>query len=79
MFKLKYTVTAMTGCVAVLWSLHALACATCGCSLVNDGITGYLSSSGWRVNVDAVYLNQDGLRHGFQKNVEMILLNSSVF
>jgi hypothetical protein len=42
--------------------LTAHACATCGCSLSTDAATGYSSQSGWRVNLEYDYIDQDLLR-----------------
>lgn len=42
----------------------AHACATCGCTLSTDAATGYSTASGWRVNVDYTFIDQDRLRHG---------------
>jgi len=42
----------------------AHACATCGCTLSTDAATGYSTQSGWRVNLEYAYLDQDELRHG---------------
>lgn len=42
----------------------AHACATCGCTLSTDAATGYSTASGWRINLDDTYINQDRLRHG---------------
>ncbi|HTD29319.1 MAG TPA: transporter, partial [Xanthomonadaceae bacterium] len=44
--------------------LSAHACATCGCSLSTDAATGYSSQSGWRVNLEYDYIDQDQLRGG---------------
>jgi len=44
--------------------LTALACATCGCTLSTDAATGYSSQSGWRVNLEYDYIDQDELRGG---------------
>ena len=41
-----------------------LACATCGCTLSYDGAMGYSSSTGWRINVEYDFINQDQLRSG---------------
>lgn len=45
----------------------AQACATCGCTLSTDAATGYSTVSGWRVNLDYTFINQDQLRHGHRK------------
>src|SRR5690348_16048331 len=47
-----------------LLPLTAQACATCGCTLSTDAATGYSAQSGWRVNLEYAFLNQDELRHG---------------
>jgi hypothetical protein len=58
----KYKLLILLGLTAV--SSEALACASCGCSLSNDPITGYTESAGWRVNLDYTFINQNQLRHG---------------
>ncbi|WP_284333423.1 transporter [Dyella flagellata] len=42
----------------------AHACATCGCTLSTDAATGYSTMSGWRINLDYTYIDQNQLRHG---------------
>ena len=42
----------------------AQACATCGCTLSTDAATGYSTQSGWRINLDYTYIDQNQLRHG---------------
>jgi hypothetical protein len=42
----------------------AHACATCGCTLSTDAATGYSTVSGWRINIDYTYIDQNELRHG---------------
>lgn len=42
----------------------ALACASCGCSLSSDPITGYTETEGWRINLDYTFINQNQLRNG---------------
>lgn len=44
--------------------VSALACATCGCALSTDAATGYSASSGWRVNLQYDYIDQNQLRNG---------------
>jgi hypothetical protein len=57
-------------CAVALWVTAffaaplAQACATCGCTLSTDAATGYSAQSGWRVNLEYAWLNQDELRHG---------------
>src|SRR5580698_4823934 len=42
----------------------AWACATCGCTVNADAVMGYTTESGWRVNVEYDYIDQDQLRSG---------------
>ena len=42
----------------------AWACATCGCTVNSDAAVGYSTGSGWRLNLEYDYLNQDELRTG---------------
>ncbi len=53
----------------------ALACATCGCTLSTDAATGYSTASGWRVNVDYTFIDQDQLRHGNSKATPSQVVN----
>jgi hypothetical protein len=41
-----------------------LACATCGCSMSSDAAMGYSDASGWRINLEYDFINQDQLRSG---------------
>ncbi|MFC3651270.1 transporter [Dyella humi] len=45
----------------------AYACATCGCTLNTDAATGNSTMTGWRINIDYTYIDQDQLRHGSRK------------
>jgi hypothetical protein len=47
-----------------MFSLHAMACASCGCSLTPDAATGFSSAAGWRVSLEYDYLDQNQLRNG---------------
>ncbi|MGC2031364.1 MAG: hypothetical protein WA642_15195 [Steroidobacteraceae bacterium] len=40
------------------------ACATCGCTVNSDGAMGYSATTGWRVNLEYTYIDQDELRIG---------------
>ncbi len=40
------------------------ACATCGCTVNSDAAMGYSAASGWRVNLEYTYIDQDELRAG---------------
>ena len=42
----------------------ALACATCGCTLSADAAAGYSALTGWRLNLEMDYIDQDQLRSG---------------
>ncbi|HEY2345180.1 MAG TPA: transporter [Xanthomonadaceae bacterium] len=54
----------LAGALVALLPAHALACATCGCTLSTDAAAGYSSQPGWRINIDYSYIDQDSLRHG---------------
>lgn len=54
-------------CAAGLLPGLAQACATCGCTLSTDAATGYSTASGWRINIDYTYIDQNQLRHGSGK------------
>jgi hypothetical protein len=49
---------------AVCAAPAAWACATRGCTVNSDAAMGYATDSGWRLNVEYDYLNQDELRTG---------------
>jgi hypothetical protein len=40
------------------------ACATCGCTINSDAAMGYSATTGWRVNLEYTYIDQDQLRIG---------------
>ena len=44
--------------------LPVWACATCGCTVNTDAAMGYSSASGWRVNLDYTFIDQNQLRSG---------------
>jgi hypothetical protein len=52
------------------------ACATCGCTVNSDAAMGYSSSSGWRVNLEYTYINQDELRSGTSSSGPAAVVNS---
>ncbi len=62
-FRLAALTVLALGCVP----LGAQACATCGCTLSTDAATGYSTESGWRVNLDYTFIDQNQLRHGASK------------
>ncbi len=58
-----------TACIGLLLAAgfapsSAHACATCGCTLSTDAATGYSTQSGWRINLDDTWIDQNSLRHG---------------
>lgn len=55
---------AIVAALSLLVPFEAQACATCGCTLNTDAATGYSTQSGWRVNLEYAFLDQDELRHG---------------
>lgn len=54
-------------CTAGFLPQVAHACATCGCTLSTDAATGYSTASGWRINMDYTFIDQNELRHGTGK------------
>jgi hypothetical protein len=50
--------------VASATPILSWACATCGCTVNSDAAMGYSVASGWRVNLEYTYINQDELRTG---------------
>ena len=67
MFKINcprtITIAALALVVGCL-PMAVQACATCGCTLSTDAATGYTAESGWRINLDTTYIDQDELRTG---------------
>ncbi len=55
---------ALAGLLVCAAPVSAWACATCGCSLSSDAANGYSVTSGWRVNLQYDYINQNQLRSG---------------
>lgn len=62
-------------CVASVVPQLAYACATCGCTLSTDAATGYSADSGWRINIDYTYINQNQLRSGSSKATPQQVVN----
>lgn len=44
--------------------ISSWACATCGCTVNSDAAMGYSTVTGWRLNVEYTYIDQDTLRGG---------------
>jgi hypothetical protein len=44
--------------------MQSWACATCGCTVNSDAAMGFSTASGWRVNLEYTYIDQDTLRAG---------------
>lgn len=63
----KYWIAASVALTLGVLPLTAQACATCGCTLSTDAATGYTTESGWRLNLDYTFIDQDQLRHGSGK------------
>jgi hypothetical protein len=63
-FRFKTTLALLIALSLTLLPIAAQACATCGCTLSTDAATGYSAESGWRLNVDYTYIDQDELRSG---------------
>jgi len=59
--KLRYVLPLA---VSMLSPAAAYACATCGCSLSTDAAMGYSAETGWRINMDYTFINQNQLRSG---------------
>jgi hypothetical protein len=55
---------ATVAAIALVSPLPAWACATCGCTLSADAAMGYSATSGWRLNLEYDYIDQDELRSG---------------
>ena len=50
-------------CLAIA-PVSTWACATCGCTVNSDAAMGYSAATGWRVNLEYTYIDQDQLRIG---------------
>jgi hypothetical protein len=50
--------------LALLDPLSSWGCATCGCTVNSDAAMGYSAASGWRINLEYTYIDQDALRSG---------------
>ena len=63
-FRPRRILPALLAAMGLTSPLAAHACATCGCTLSTDAAMGYSSASGWRVNLQYDYIDQDQLRSG---------------
>lgn len=61
---------------AMLAAGPSWACATCGCTLSSDAALGYSSTSGWRLNFEYDYINQNELRSGTQASGPAAVVNN---
>jgi hypothetical protein len=52
------------------------ACATCGCTVNSDGAMGYSATTGWRVNLEYTYIDQDELRIGTRSATPAEVVNN---
>jgi len=57
----RSSITAL--CLAIS-PVSTWACATCGCTVNSDAAMGYSAATGWRVNLEYTYIDQDELRIG---------------
>jgi hypothetical protein len=62
--KHSYTYLGLAALGAVMSPLSAWSCATCGCTVNSDAAMGYSSATGFRLNLEYTYINQDQLRGG---------------
>jgi hypothetical protein len=60
--KIDLRVAALALLVAPITSY---ACATCGCSLSSDAAMGYSATTGWRINLEYDFIDQNQLRTGY--------------
>jgi hypothetical protein len=58
---LRFGIAALLACSG---PISSWACATCGCTVNSDAAMGYSAASGWRVNLEYTYIDQDQLRAG---------------
>jgi hypothetical protein len=54
----------MMGLCLAIAPASTWACATCGCTVNSDAAMGYSATTGWRVNLEYTYIDQDELRIG---------------
>jgi hypothetical protein len=52
------------------------ACATCGCSVNSDAAMGYSTATGWRINLEYTYIDQDQLRGGTGEASQAAVVNN---
>ena len=52
------------------------ACATCGCTVNSDAAMGYSATTGWRVNLEYTYIDQDELRIGTRSATPAQVVNN---
>jgi hypothetical protein len=52
------------------------ACATCGCTVNSDAAMGYSATTGWRVNLEYTYIDQDELRIGTRSATPAEVVNN---
>jgi hypothetical protein len=62
-------------CVAIA-PVSTWACATCGCTVNSDAAMGYSTTTGWRVNLEYTYIDQDELRIGTRKATAAEVVNN---
>lgn len=52
------------------------ACATCGCTVNSDAAMGYSDATGWGINFEYTYIDQDELRVGTRKATPEEVVNN---
>ena len=62
-------------CAAIV-PVSSWACATCGCTINSDAAMGYSAATGWRVNLEYSYIDQDQLRIGTRTATPAEVVNS---
>jgi hypothetical protein len=62
-------------CLAIA-PVSTWACATCGCTVNSDAAMGYSATTGWRVNLEYTYIDQDELRIGTRNATPAQVVNN---
>ena len=62
-------------CLAIA-PVSTWACATCGCTVNSDAAMGYSATTGWRVNLEYTYIDQDELRIGTRSATPAEVVNN---
>ncbi len=68
--------SSITALCLVIAPVSTWACATCGCTVNSDAAMGYSAATGWRVNLEYTYIDQDELRIGTRKATPAEVVNN---